>query len=155
MRSAVSIFGSILSNIWITKLPKHKAACSFVVGCNSFLATSMISFAYTFFFICWCPKWINVFRAVVPCRSKNISSLLCTYSSSLGNTSIIFSKSGLFFSLVFLSKVHSKSNTWFRIEESTIFWSTLCSVVEDLSADKSIGFWGYRIRSLFSTFAVF
>jgi hypothetical protein len=51
MSRLVSIFGSILWNIYITKLPKHIAAYSLVVGNNSFFATSMISLADTFFFI--------------------------------------------------------------------------------------------------------
>lgn len=70
--------------IWITKLPKHWPACSFVFGSSNFLATSIICSGLHTPKTSSCARWINVFRVIVPCWSKNMSSDLWMYCKREG-----------------------------------------------------------------------
>jgi hypothetical protein len=97
---------------------------------------------------------MKVFNVVVPWSSMNKSSLFKTNSSSFGNVSITLLKSSWFLEFFdFFKSVQRRSRTCWRIDESTMF-ICLKSVVEDLSAEISTGFEGYKIRSLLSTLAV-
>ena len=155
MSRFVSICGWILWKICITKFPRQRAAYSLVAGSRSFFATSIISFGVTFFRISFDPIWMKVLRADVPCNIRNISSLLKTYWSNAGKTSIIFWYSALWWFFVFFRSVHKRSNTCYRIDESIMFCCLYSfPPCDDLSADKSTRFWGTRRLSLLSTLAV-
>jgi hypothetical protein len=82
---------------------------------------------------------MKVRRAEVPCKRRKTSSLLWTNSRSLGKTSMILAKSEDYLSFVFFSKEHKRSITCCKIELSTMVWN-FCSVVEDLSAERSTWF---------------
>lgn len=85
---------------------------------------------------------MKVLRVAVPCKSINISSLFWIYSRSLGKVSTTLPKSSVFFDCFdFFKRVQSKSRTCCKMLESTMFYC-LKSVVEDLSAETSIGFDG-------------
>ena len=90
------------------KFPKQIAACSFVWGDRSFLATSIISWVSTVSRISTCPVKMKFLIAAVPCNNKNISSLFLTKFINLGKTAIILANASLcvnllvFFSLFLL-----------------------------------------------------
>ena len=81
---------------------------------------------------------MNVLRVDVPCKSKNISSLLKTKLSSFGNTPIMILNYSDCLSLVFFKSVLNSSRTCCRMEESIKF-KGFCSDA-DLSAERSIVF---------------
>ena len=126
-RMSVSISGWILWKIWMMKLPRQTAACSFVWGDSRCWATFIISSVFTSNFISWWPTKMKFLRAVVPWRSKNMSSDFLTKLRSLGKIETIFLKSSECSSLsVFFSRVLNKSSTCYNIVESTTlitFWS--------------------------------
>lgn len=117
------------------------------------MATSIISLGVERLRTSVCAKWIKVLRVYVPFKRRNTSSLLYTKSSSFGKVSIIFAYSSVS-TFVFLSNVHRRSSTNYKIEASTIFYTLGAPTLEDLSADKSIRLVGTKTLSLFSIFAV-
>lgn len=102
------------------KFPKQIAACSFVWGDRSFLATSIISWVSTVSRISTCPVKMKFLIAAVPCNNKNISSLFLTKFINLGKTEIILANASLCVNLlVFFKSVDNRSRTCYKMVEST------------------------------------
>ena len=129
----MSIRGYTLWMTWITRLPRHRADCSFVCGESSFLHTAMICSGLDSLRTCVWPRWMKVFSVCVPLRSKNMSSDFSTYVRICGKTCTTLALSSSVFE--FLRREQSRSNTCERMEASTtsFCWS--------LSSVATAGYW--------------